>query len=190
MAVFPTAPVLSGVASALGGMFANRASKKEALRNRRFQERMSSTSYQRGMADMKAAGLNPILAYKQGGASSPGGSMAPIKDVVTPAINSAIAVRRSAQELKNLVATGENIDENTRLTTINAEIAAGQRRFQEQYNVLPANFGLKTGAAGQGMKVIDLVQQPNSAKTVRQSPKIVKEGAKIFDRVFGTGKKQ
>jgi len=63
---------------------ANQASAQNAMnfsqasadKQMAFQERMANSSYQRGMADMKLAGLNPMLAFSQGGAQSPGGASA------------------------------------------------------------------------------------------------------------------
>ena len=50
----------------------------EAQKQREWQEYMSNTAYQRAMADMQKAGLNPILAYNNGGAQVPGGAAASV----------------------------------------------------------------------------------------------------------------
>lgn len=64
-----------------------------------FQERMSNTAYQRATADMRASGINPMLAYMQGGASSPAGAQANITDMIGPAVASAQHARRLTGEI-------------------------------------------------------------------------------------------
>ncbi len=70
---------LQGISNAFSASEAEKTrlfNASEAQKARDFSERMSSSAYQRAMADMKAAGLNPALAFSQGGASTPPASAA------------------------------------------------------------------------------------------------------------------
>lgn len=115
-----TGAVAGGLASLLAGERANRANAENVARQIDFQDAMSRTQYQRAVEDMKKAGLNPMLAYSQGGNASPSGAAAVNQPVdVGPAVQNAIQARLAGAQVKN-------VEAQTRKTEVETAVAAAE----------------------------------------------------------------
>ena len=65
--------------SLLGSAMTNRSNEKNTRLNNEYQERLSRTSHQREVKDLRAAGLNPILSARTSGAPQPSSAAAKVE---------------------------------------------------------------------------------------------------------------
>jgi len=144
--------------SAANTSSANAANRDIASDQMAFQERMSNTAYQRATTDMRMAGINPMLAYQQGGASSPSGAgiaaqAAPYSDPLGPAVSTGVQAYRTGKEL---------------------DISSGQLGVAESQNKLNA----ANSQADIALKAAQVASTVQSAKNAATQQKILESRAK------------
>ncbi|WXW90262.1 MAG: minor capsid protein [Microviridae sp.] len=204
---FMAAATLGAAAlSAYGQRSANKANRESSREQMAFQESQSSSAVQRQMRDMKAAGINPILAGKYGGASSPGGASYDAGNVLSDiptAVSSAIQLKRLKAELENMSVTNDNLRANTQqirsqtaLNNVSAKKVASDilmsqadraraLALQPAYN---AAGGIISGGISSAKRAGDIVldvirSKADKSRAVAQSRKdYAKRGFEIFGR--------
>lgn len=123
-----------GIFGFLGGERQNYSNARQADRQMKFQEDLSNTAHQREVADLRAAGLNPLLSVNKG-ATTPGGAMATMQNTASSAMDAA----RTRAEISNLKEQWYNINMDTTkkenegvLTRRHEDLVAQQLRTERE----------------------------------------------------------
>lgn len=128
---------------------ANRFSAEQTAQQMAFQERMRDSQYQAAVADLKKAGLNPMLAYSQGGAASPSGASA---------VGQQATLRNPTEGLANSAAS---------IANIKADLAL--KDTQATKNVADTNASEQSAKYTDALTASEIMRMPGIPESIKKT---------------------
>lgn len=164
-----------------GAYIQNQQAKKAAKRQMGFQAQMSNTAVQRQMADMRKAGINPILAAKYGGASTPAGATYSPSNIGAAALQGYqqySSAKQMQQQTKQSEAQVKQIKQQT--NAIKQKLKFDSELHQERWQRLAATMGPDNIISN----AVAIVNGINPAELARGKQVLSKERIKTMIEAF------
>jgi hypothetical protein len=158
--------ILSIGGDLLGGFLNNEAAEDRQNSAQAFSAQQFATRYQTTVKDLKAAGLNPMLAYSQGGGNAPTSSAASSSgysgSIGSNAVQAGLATKMNSAQVANIQADTAN--------------------KQAQADLIQAQIGQTNASAGQANAQVGLINA-NAQKVFEEIKNIPTEGARLRQMV-------